>query len=336
MTVHDLGYRDWHGRLARSGTLWCVIAETGIRRGWQSSWLRRMLLVAWFPALWLAAGFFFFEQSMQYPDARGDLAVFLRAMPQASVLAESLQVDPREATSEELEASRHSVWAWFLQTFFVYPQAVLMVLVVGLVAPPLISHDVRSRAFLLYFSRPITRTEYVLGKAASMWFYLGMITLVPALALYVLGVLLSPSLDVVAHTWDLPLRTVAASLVLMVPTTALALMLSSLSQESRYAAFAWFAVWILGWVSYGVVRGIERFNTLEGRRYGERQDLEMLRQPGNWRLLSPYHTLGEVQSWIFGFRREFGEVWPAAVLLVVMTLVSLMFLFRRVSAPMRA
>ena len=64
--------------------------------------------------------------------------------------------------------------------------------------PPLISQDIRSRAFLLYFSRPLTRMEYLVGKTASLWAYLAMITAVPALSLYAIGVVLSPNLSVVS------------------------------------------------------------------------------------------------------------------------------------------
>ena len=156
----------------------------------------------------------------------------LRGLPQARQVAESLNVDPKSASQEELDQARHHVWAWLLQTLFRYPQGVLMVLVVGLVAPPLIAQDVRSRAFLLYFSRPLTRGEYILGKAAVVWCYLLLITTLPALTLYVMAVLFSPDLSVVEHTWDLPLRILAASAVLMIPTTAVALFFSSLTYNA--------------------------------------------------------------------------------------------------------
>jgi len=55
----------------------------------------------------------------------------------------------------------------------------------------------------------------------------------------------------------------------------------------------------------------------------------------NWSLLSIYNTLGDVQSWIFGFR-SFSDVWPAFTLLAVITVVSFLVLHRRVAAPLRA
>lgn len=317
MAVHNLGYRGWAGALAPSWTRWLVIAETGVRLAWHSLWLRRMLFFAWLPALWFGLGFLIFEQSTLHPELQQALTPFIAA-GSGHPIVDALR-------SQGSEATRHMVWGWLLQTFFRYPQGVIMVLVVGLIGPPLISQDLRSRAFLLYFSRPVTRSEYMLGKLATVWFYLATISTLPALSLYVLGVLLSPSLEVVQATWDLPLRIIAASAVLMVPTAALALCISSLTQESRYASFAWFAVWILGWFTYGVLTFIDTVRFHAGSS----------RVAANWSLSSLYHTLGQVQSWVFGFS-EFGEVKYAVAILTVTTIVSTIVLMRRISAPMRA
>jgi hypothetical protein len=58
-------------------------------------------------------------------------------------------------------------------------------------------------------------------------------------------------------------------------------------------------------------------------------------QESVWSHVSLYHTLGRVQSWVFGFA-EFAEVRTSAIILCVVTIVSLVILLRRVVAPMRA
>jgi ABC-type transport system involved in multi-copper enzyme maturation permease subunit len=321
MTVHDLGYRGWSGELTSPWIRSVVIARTGVQRVWQSRWLRRMVFFAWLPAMWFGMGFFIWEQSLLYPEWREGLEPFLlegleESNPVVRVLRE---------TAEEPASARHAVWAWLLQSFFRYPQGVLMMLVVGLIAPSLISQDIRSRAFLLYFSRPLTRREYIAGKFATVVTYLVAISTVPALCLYVLGILLSPQLEVVRATWDLPLRILAASAVLTIPTASLALCLSSATQESRYAGFAWFAIWILGWFTYGVMRSLA---IAEGR--------DALTKPvRGWDHLSLYHTLGQVETWVFGFT-PLSEIWTSAIILCAITVVSLVVLFRNVAAPMRA
>lgn len=320
MTVHDLGYRGWSGQLAPTLMRPLVIANTGVRRSWQSRWLRRMLFFAWLPTLWYGLGFFIWEQSVLNPQWREAPSLFLRGVPETSPLGQVL----RQHDAADPAAARHGVWAWLLQSFFRNPQGVGMALIVGLIAPSLISQDIRSRAFLLYFSRPLARSEYILGKFITVWFYLVMITALPALSLYILGILLSPQLDVVRATWDLPLRILAASAVLMVPTASLALCLSSLTQESRYAGFAWFTIWILGWFTYAVMM-------ISGQMAAG--DSTMI-EADWWVHLSLYHTLGQVQSWVFGFEK-FSEVFLSTVVLCTLTAVSLLVLFRRVAAPMR-
>ncbi len=307
MPIHDVGYRSWNGALESPWLRWTVIAGTGIRLMWKSHWLRRMLLLSWLPTIFLALLFFLYEQTLERPETGRTLVAGLNWLPNSGSALTSLSSDPQLA--------RHEIWSLLLMTFFRYPQGTLMVLLVGMIAPPLISQDFRSRAFLLYFARPITPIEYVLGKACVVWFYLAAITTLPALALYVLGVSLSPDLSVVVETWDLPLRILGASLILMLPTTALALFFSSMTTESRYAGFAWFAVWGLGWAAYA--------------------ELSTIAAGRQWSLLSLYHTLGRIQTWLFGLPIDVGDVSPAAVMLGILTVFPTIILLTRVAAPMR-
>ena len=60
-------------------------------------------------------------------------------------------------------------------------------------------------------------------------------TMLPALLMYLLGLMLARSPNVFFETWDLPLRIIAASAVMAVPTSLLALAYSALTLESRYA-----------------------------------------------------------------------------------------------------
>lgn len=330
MTLHSTGYRGWDGERSSAWTRWAVIASTGIRRTAKSKWLKRMLFLSVLPALYFAIPFYVSEQALRDPAAARGLGDFLSTFtdnPAArSIPWETLS----SAAPEQIKLVRHEVWSNLLLALFRYPQAFLMILVVGIAAPPLIAYDVRSRAFLIYFSRPISRLEYILGKFGTVAFFVAVISTLPALVLYLIGVLLSPSLSVVADTWDLPLRIIAASLVLILPTTSVALMFSSLTRESRYAGFCWFAFWVLGWVMYGVVTAFQLSNSTTPE-----QRLQIF--AGGWTaLLSPYHTMGVVQAWIFNLSTPSQPVLAAAVLLVITTLVSLAVLARRVSSPMRA
>jgi len=65
-------------------------------------------------------------------------------------------------------------------------QASLSVFVTALVGPGLVSPDLSNNALPLYFSRPFSRAEYVLGKLSVLFILLSMITGAPMLLIYLL------------------------------------------------------------------------------------------------------------------------------------------------------
>ena len=231
--------------------------------------------------------------------------------------------------SGDTDEQRHIAWSLLLMTFFRYPQATMIIFLLGIISPGLVSRDMRSRAYLIYFSKPIGRLEYIMGKLAIPAVFLVLVTTLPAICLYALGVSLSPELSVVFSTWDIPFRILLASIVLIIPTACLSLMLSSLTSESRFATFAWFAVWILGhgaWMAIWLMQGIRRGS----------DPIQALEDPvvNGWSSLSLYNNLGNVQSWIFGLS-EFGSALPGLIVLSLLSIFSIYILFRRVSAPIR-
>jgi hypothetical protein len=322
MPLYDLGYRAWRGARLPRWSLWYVVTSTGFSLAWKSRWLRRLLFLAWLPAAYLGLGIFLFEKAVEYPDWRSNAEGFLRAMPDTKTISFFLGTGAT-AFTERLADSRYQVWALVILTLFRYPQGLIMVLLVGLIAPPLISTDLRSRAYLLYFSRPLSIVEYLIGKSAVVWSYLFLIVALPAMSLFLVGLLLSSDFGVLQYTWDLPLRIVAAFALLAIPTTALALAISSVFQENRNAVAAWFAVWILGAVVFTNLASISAFRD---------QNI----QDSWWSSISLYHLLGSVQGWIFGFAESHRMIWAKITILIVITVLSLTVLYRKVSAPIRA
>jgi ABC-2 type transport system permease protein len=274
MPLHDVGYRPWQGERLGSGSAIGVIALTGIKLAWTSRWLRRMVFFAWSPALVFAMSFFAFEQAID----EGRLANMRDAARAGrnldgvgmlgTVLADTLgrtpghaagtravrrEGGPPEDPKVDVAETRRVVWSRLLLAFMRVPQALLLAGVIGLVAPSLVSRDLRAKAWLVYFTRPVGRVEYLLGKAAILGVLVAAITVLPALALWLIGVLVSPSVWVAVDTWDLPLKAVAASVVLAVPTVLLALAYSSATAESRIASFAWFATWAACWIAHSTL-----------------------------------------------------------------------------------
>ncbi|MCE2791766.1 MAG: ABC transporter permease subunit [Planctomycetota bacterium] len=255
------------------------------------------------------------------------LADFLRSrfsfLPMSGNLSDRIAEGGRSAW-------RVTFWTWLLMTFFRYPQATTVVFMLGFIAPSLVARDVRSRAFLLYFSRPIGRIDYMLGKLVIPAVFLAAVTTLPALVLYLIGLVFSPDISAVLSTWDIPLRIVLASISLILPTASLAVMLSSMTQESRFAAFAWFAVWALGYGAYLAV--------IITRAATGRMDMgDAMNDPAviQWAPISLYNCLGQVQTWIFGFD-SFANTWPCLLTLGLITVVSLVLFFRNISKSVHA
>ena len=362
MPIHDLGYRPWKGKLGGALSRTQAIAEAGVKLAGKSRWLKRMLIVAWLPVLYWGIAFFFVGQSLEQPVAKNvpEEMVEIKELIEETT-GEKIQIDQsmlqldRDKAAKQIErmfhrvprvkmladsirnaeddiAARNKIWAWLLMCFFRYSQAILILMIVGFVAPPLISQDLRSRAYLLYFSRPIGRLEYIFGKLSVPAAYIMFVSTFPALILYVFAIMMSPSMDVFWTTWDIPLRIVVSTVVLILPTASLALMLSSLTEESRYASFAWFATWVLGhgaWLVISISEAIRLETPPSDPLVAESSMVT------GWSPLSIYNNLGDVQSWVFGFR-EFSQIWPAFTVLTAITVFSFLVLYRRVAAPLRA
>jgi ABC-type transport system involved in multi-copper enzyme maturation permease subunit len=72
-------------------------------------------------------------------------------------------------------------------------QGWIAMLLTAYIGPTLVASDLSHNALPLYLSRPISRTEYVLGKAAVIGLLLSFITWVPGLLLFLMQAGMAPS-----------------------------------------------------------------------------------------------------------------------------------------------
>ncbi len=114
----------------------------------------------------------------------------------------------------------------FFQTFIKVQGAFAFILTV-LVAPPLISRDLSNNALPLYLCRPLSRTEYVLGKMAVVVFMLSLITWVPGLLIFFFQASLSGIGWLWANLWMI-WAIFFGSMVWIILLSLLALAVSSL------------------------------------------------------------------------------------------------------------
>lgn len=356
MPINHLGYRPWHGRLTGPMFRWWCITSAGIKLAQKSILVKRMLFAAWLPVLYWGVGFFLIGQAMEgkmdlAPPAlqekvddhltgfsQEDRLRLRNRVAVALLLKETFASIPKveklasDLVLEDEAFARNRIWCWLLMSFFRYPQGLMILFLVGMVAPSLISQDIRSRAFLLYLSRPITKTEYIVGKFFVPAVLIALVTTIPAMGLYFFGILMSPDLSVFWNTWDVPLRILLGTVVLVLPTVSIALMFSALTQESRYASFSWFAFFTLGHAAWLAI-----VFSFAIRGAGKSLfDAAIIEDPSvkQWGVLSLYNNVGEVQGWVFGFA-ALSDIWPGLTALAVLTVVALIVVYRQVSSPFR-
>jgi ABC-2 type transport system permease protein len=116
--------------------------------------------------------------------------------------------------------------ASFFRTFLEVQGSFAFILTV-LVAPPLISRDLSNNALPLYLCRPLSRTEYVLGKMTVVVFLLSLITWVPGLIVFFFQASLAGFGWLWANLWMI-WAIFSGSMVWIILLSLLALAVSSL------------------------------------------------------------------------------------------------------------
>src|SRR5262245_35148857 len=172
MPIFDQGYQHWSGELTGHSWRWLAITRHGVRIGMRNRLLRIMLLLAWLPAVVLASFLCVWGLIEQKSELVAPLLDFL------SFLGPEILNDPK--------AYRVEIWTLSFEYFLVTEMRFSMILVL-LVGPSLISQDLRFNALPLYFSRPLRRIDYFIGKLGVVGYFLGLVLIVPTLVAYLLG-----------------------------------------------------------------------------------------------------------------------------------------------------
>ena len=199
MAVYDHGYKGYGGRLMPSRSRFLVITRYGLR-----DILASRLFLA------------FFAFCFAWPLVCL-VALYMRYNAEALALFNISATDLLDFVQ---------VNTWFFQDLFLRQQLYLAFIVVLVVGPSLVSADFRNRAMPLYLSRPLTRTDYVLGKLMVLAVLISAITWVPGLLLFAVQAALggggwlgehwrvAPAMVVVSLVWtacmSLPMLAIAA------------------------------------------------------------------------------------------------------------------------------
>jgi len=95
--------------------------------------------------------------------------------------------------------------------------------------------DRRSGAFQLYFSRPLSRMNYFLGKALCVGFFGMLVSFGPAVVIFIVASLASPEWAFFKQEWDILLRALAFSVTWLALVCGLTLFASSMASRKSFA-----------------------------------------------------------------------------------------------------
>lgn len=281
MPIFDQGYQHWSGQLTGHAWRWLAITRHGLRVATSGWAIKLVLFAAAMPAIVLAFALSLWGLLERNSDA---ITAFL---PFLGFLGKDILAGPLPYR-EVIWTLSFSIFLW-VEMFF----AMLLILLAG---PNLISQDLRYNAFPLYFSRPLRRIDYFVGKLGVIVALLGAIMIVPSVIAYVLGMLFSLDITILRDTFGILLAAIAYGLVVSISAGTLILALSSLSRNSRYVALMWVGMWIVtGAVS--TVLHIAYDEDLDHRRHQAARGVDV-EQPvdeitasrENWRPLLSYQA----------------------------------------------
>ena len=254
MPIVDLGYRHWQGKRTGAMRRWLAITRSEIAIAYKSSrLLRRFLIFAWMPILYFCP---FFLAVGYVADPANDLT---EGSLLTELAGEFFSQEALMRLRQNPELILPGIWSIAFYFFFAYTQSILSMIVVAIMGPPLIAKDLRTKAFLVYFSKPIRPWQYVLGKLSAVIFFVFIMTLFPALFLYLVGVALSPNTGTLLATLPIILKIVLSSIFISVPIALVVLLLSSLTKDRRIATFSWVAVWIFGEIAFRMLTATSNF-----------------------------------------------------------------------------
>lgn len=177
--------------------------------------------------------------------------------------------------------------ASFFLTFVEFQGAFAFILTV-LIAPPLVSRDLANNALPLYLCRPLSRTEYVLGKMAVIVFLLSLVTWIPGFLLFFFQSSLAGLSWMWTNIWMIQ-AIFTSSIIWIILLSLMSLAVSS------------FLKWRV--VASGAILGLFFVPTA----FGEMINSLFLTRTGH--LISLWATMKSIWSGLFGlFVRQTGQI----------------------------
>lgn len=196
--------------------------------------------------------------------------------------------------------------------YFMDVQGVLAFIITAFTGPGLVSPDLANGALPLYFCRPLSRAEYVAGKASALALLLSQITWVPGLILFAIQASVGPKHWLAQNWW------IAGSIVL--------------------ASWIWIAILCLlsmalsAWVKWRFVAGALLLGVFFlGSGFGHAINAVMRTDSGS--LIDIGNLIATVWTGLFRIPNELPtSIADAWTVLLIVCAISLLLLMRKVRA----
>ena len=124
---------------------------------------------------------------------------------------------------------------------------IVLILFSAIIAPELLTADRRNGVISLYLVRPLTTTDYVIGRWLAFFTVILAVVFVPQIVLFI-GLTLGASdpLDHLREEWLVVPRFLGAGFVLAVFITTLPLSVAAFTTRRAYAAAFVIGLWVIG------------------------------------------------------------------------------------------
>jgi len=177
----------------------------------------------------------------------------------------------------------------------------------------LIANDLKANALQIYFSKPITRRDYVMGKLGVLFFFLALPTLVPGMLLFFLAVLFKSDASFLEQNYWLPASVLGYSLLIIATYSVVMLAVSSLSKSSRFAGIVFAALFFFSRIFYQILSVVLRSTRVAWVSLG--------------------NNLTQIGDYLFQVSPQYqSPLWLSAMVLGLLMLGSVWLLHHRVQA----
>jgi len=230
MTIKEKGYSHWDGELSSKKRPWKSIARNGIKLTFKKKFFKLAYALALVPSVVFLVGIYLAERIEDFSIMTED------------GVSQLIKVNP-------------ALFKTYLTNEFLFFMIIIIVVFSG---AGLIADDLKFNSLQLYFSRPLRKQDYLLGKASVLVFFLFFLTLVPGIILFIMKLIFSSSLKFMGTYPLLPLSIIGYSILMTVFFSMYTLLLSSISKNKRYVIILMVGIYFFSDVLFAIFYGIFR------------------------------------------------------------------------------